>query len=99
MISKLMPISRKEVARVAGLARLKLTPEELDEFSQDLSRIVDYVACLERVDTRGIDVGIRTDSPKRAWREDVARPSLAVEEALRNAPEKVDTYFVVPRVI
>ncbi len=94
-----MPISKKEVARIAGLARLKLTPDELDNFSRDLSRIVDYVDCLDRVDTRGIDSGVRTDSPGRTCRDDVARPSLAVDDALRNAPETQDTYFIVPRVI
>ncbi len=95
----LMPISREQVARVAALAGLKLTPDQLDEFSQDLSRIVDYVACLERVDTGGIDIDMGTDSPGRAGRDDIVRPSLAVEDALRNAPETRDTYFVVPRVI
>jgi aspartyl-tRNA(Asn)/glutamyl-tRNA(Gln) amidotransferase subunit C len=94
-----MPISKEQVARVAGLARLRLTPDELDKFSRDLSRIVDYVACLDRVDTRGIDVGMQSDLPRRALRDDIARPSLAVDEALRNAPEIKDTYFIVPRVI
>lgn len=94
-----MPISKEQVARVAALARLKLTPDELDKFSHDLSRIVDYVACLDRVDTSEIDIGIRTDSRGRACRDDIARPSLPVDDALRNAPVSRDTFFIVPRVI
>ncbi len=94
-----MPISKTEVVRIAGLARLKLTPDEPEHFSHDLSRIVDYVDCLNRVDTRDIEVGVRIDSPGRTLRDDITRPSLTVEEALRNAPETEDTYFVVPRVI
>jgi len=94
-----MPISKKEVARVAGLARLRFTPDKLDRISKDLSRIMDYVDCLKRIDTRDIDIGDHKDRPEQGLREDIARPSLPVGEALRNAPETKDTYFVVPRVI
>lgn len=99
MISKRMPISKEQVARVAELARLKLTADELDRFSRELSRIIDYVDCLNRVDIDDIVLDARPTEPGRADRDDVVRPSLPVGDVLRIAPETKDTYFVVPRVI
>jgi aspartyl-tRNA(Asn)/glutamyl-tRNA(Gln) amidotransferase subunit C len=94
-----MPISKEQVAHVAGLARLKLNPDELDRFSRELSRIIDYADCLNRIDTDGVDTDVRPAGPKRAVRDDVVQPSLPVEDVLRIAPETKDTYFIVPRVI
>jgi aspartyl-tRNA(Asn)/glutamyl-tRNA(Gln) amidotransferase subunit C len=94
-----MPISKEQIARVAELARLKLTSHELDQFSRELSRIIDYIDCLNRVDVDDIDLDARPITPGRAGRDDVVGPSLPVADVLRIAPETKDTYFVVPRVI
>lgn len=93
-----MPISKEHVARIAELAGLDLPPEKLQKLTRDLTQIVAYVDRLEAIDTDGIEPVL----PKQAvgmLREDAVRPSLTVDEALKNAPEKKDGYFIVPRVI
>ncbi len=83
---------------VAALAKLKLSPDELGKFSRELSQIIDYVDRLAAVDTRGVVVGAEPLATG-TYRADTVCDSLPVEEALRNAPEKKDTFFVVPRVM
>jgi aspartyl-tRNA(Asn)/glutamyl-tRNA(Gln) amidotransferase subunit C len=94
-----MPVPREAVAHIAELARLKLTPDELDRYSTELVRIVEFFDRLAAVDTEGIEVSARFTRARHVFREDEVSPSLPVEEALRNAPETKDNYFIVPRVI
>jgi len=93
-----MPISEEQVAHIARLARLTLTPEDLDRYTQELAQIVAYFDRLAAVDTDGVE--IRSGAGAGAvLREDKVCPSLSVEDVLRNAPEKKDTFLIVPRVI
>jgi len=94
-----MPISKEQVAHIARLARLTLTPEDLDRYTQELTQIVAYFDRLAAVDTGGVEIrsGGRAAGP--VFREDKIYPSLSVDDVLRNAPEKKDTFLIVPRVI
>jgi len=94
-----MPVPREAVAHIAELARLQLTPDELDRYSTELVRIVEFFDRLATVDTEGIEVSTRFTRARHVFREDEVRPSLPVEEALKNAHETKDNYFIVPRVI
>ena len=91
-----MPISEEQVAHIARLARLTLTPEELNRYTQELTQIVAYFDRLAAVDTTGIEI---RSGAGAVLREDKIRPSLSVEDVLRNAPETKDTFLIVPRVI
>jgi aspartyl-tRNA(Asn)/glutamyl-tRNA(Gln) amidotransferase subunit C len=93
-----MPISKEEVARIAELAGLKLSPEELDTHTVDLARIIDYFERLSTIDTSEISPR-QASADTAALRDDVVCPSLSAEEALKNAPETEDNYIIVPRVI
>ncbi len=94
-----MPVPREAIAHIAELARLKLTPAELDRYSTELVRVVEFFDCLAAVDTEGIEVSTPFIKGRHVFRDDEIRPSLPVEEVLRNAPETKDNYFIVPRVI
>ncbi len=94
-----MPISKEEIAHVAELAGLKLTPDEQERFSRELSQIIDYMDRLGKIDTESVEVRSGTAWQGLAYRDDIAGASLPVDNILRNAPEKRDTCFVVPRVI
>jgi aspartyl-tRNA(Asn)/glutamyl-tRNA(Gln) amidotransferase subunit C len=94
-----MPVPREAVSHIAELARLKLTPAELDKYSTELVRIVEFFDRLAAIDTEGIEVSTRSTRGYHVFRDDEIRPSLPAEEALRNAPETKDNYFIVPRVI
>jgi len=94
-----MPISTQQVAHVARLARLALTPEEVDDYSRELTRIVAYFDRLAAIDIGGIETCSGGLSTGTVLRDDMIRPSLPVDAVLKNAPERKDLFFVVPRVI
>ncbi len=94
-----MAIDRETVERVARLARLELDPDELDRYGRQLGAILDYVAALQELDLAGVEPLARAAEESSVFREDVPRPPLARPEALKNAPERTDDFFVVPRVV
>jgi aspartyl-tRNA(Asn)/glutamyl-tRNA(Gln) amidotransferase subunit C len=94
-----MKIERAQVEQVARLARLALAPAELDALTGQMDAILGYVAKLDELETAGIEPTAHAVPMENAFREDVVRPSLGVEEALANAPAAADGCFRVPKVI
>ncbi len=94
-----MAITREDVVHVAGLARLALTEEEVELYTAQLQRILEYVEKLSGVDTRGVEPTTYTVPMVEVMRDDVVEGSLKPEEALRNAPEKDRGCFKVPKII
>ena len=94
-----MKITQEEVQRVAALARLELSADEVVRMTGQLDRILSYVAKLDELDTTGVAPTTHTQAVVNAFREDEVRPSLSLEQALANAAEHSADAFVVPRVI
>lgn len=94
-----MSITRKDVEHIAGLARLALTEEEIELYTDQLQKILQYVEKLSKVDTEGVEPTTYTVPPRSVKRKDVVTPSLTVEEALKNAPSIEKGCFKVPRII
>ncbi len=94
-----MSLSRDEVAKVALLARLRLTPDELDVFTGQLSSIVDFVAQLQEVDTSDVEPLAHGVEMRNVFRDDVRGPALDREAALSNAPKRTADSFLVPAVL
>jgi aspartyl-tRNA(Asn)/glutamyl-tRNA(Gln) amidotransferase subunit C len=94
-----MSMSREEVAKVAFLARLRLSPEELDTFTGQLSSIVDFVAQLQALDTADVEPLAHGVEVRNVFREDAERPPLGREAALQNAPKRNAEFFLVPAVL
>lgn len=92
-------LSRADVEHVAHLARLGLTEEELTRLEGELNHIVDQYAILARLDTESIPPTAQTIELENILRDDVALPSLAVGEALANAPARDGDLVVVPAII
>jgi aspartyl-tRNA(Asn)/glutamyl-tRNA(Gln) amidotransferase subunit C len=92
-------ITKAEVAYVARLARLEFTEEQMELFTVQLNAILDYVGKLAELDTTGVEPTSHAMEVTNAFRDDTVGESLPVEEALSNAPEREDGFFVVPRVI
>ncbi|RMF78432.1 MAG: Asp-tRNA(Asn)/Glu-tRNA(Gln) amidotransferase subunit GatC [Nitrospirae bacterium] len=88
-----------EVKRIAALARLELGGAEAEAMSAQLTRILDYVAQLERLDTSEVAPTTHPIPLGEAFREDEVRPSLERDAALANAPATDGASFVVPRII
>ena len=94
-----MAIDRKTVEHVAKLARLELTPEELEKYGGQLGAILDYIRLLEEVDVEGAEPLAHAADSHNVFRADEPRPSLDREDALRNAPQRSDDSFIVPKVV
>lgn len=89
-------IERDEVLRIAALARVELSPEEVERLTVDLSKILDHVNRLTRVqEEAGEDVPAE-GTPRR---EDRVVPCRSVEELLNAAPQREGPLVRVPRVV
>jgi len=93
------PISRDDVAHVARLARLDLTDEELDRFTEQLAAVLDYAAEMAALDTAGVPPTAHPLQLANVWRDDVVRPSLDRDEVLAMAPAAEDGRFRVPKIL
>ena len=94
-----MAIDRKTVENVAKLARLQLTPEELDRYGKQLGAILDYIAKLEKLDVKDLEPLAQAVDMSNIFREDAPRPGLSRDAALQNAPEKNGDFFIVPKIV
>ena len=92
-------ITKQEVEKVAKLARLELTESEQTAFATQLSQILTHVETLKRYDTTGVQPTATVLGQVNVFRPDVVRPSLPVDRAVDNAPESIDGFFVVPKII
>ncbi len=88
-----------QLDHVANLARIDLTPEEKARFATQLASVLAYIAQLNEVDVSGVEPTAHAFPVVNVWAEDVPEAGLSVEDALRNAPEKRDNMFVVPKVV
>ncbi|HVE87326.1 MAG TPA: Asp-tRNA(Asn)/Glu-tRNA(Gln) amidotransferase subunit GatC [Myxococcales bacterium] len=94
-----MALTVEQVRHVAALARLKLTPEEEQRFTAQLSAILDHMAELQALDTSGVEPTSHAALEEPRLRPDEVQPSLDPEQGLENAPRRSGTSFAVPRVI
>lgn len=89
-------ISGDDVAYVARLARLRLTDDERERMTRELSGVLDYVAHMEELDLTDVEPTARVGDLVNQFRPDVVKPGLTVDEALANAPDVADGGFGVP---
>ena len=96
-----MSLTHEDVKKVARLARLKVTDEEVARFQGQLGHILGHMADLEGLDTSRVEPTAHALGLVNVLREDVPAPaSPAVREAiLKNAPEREGPYVKVPKVI
>ena len=94
-----MKITKEQVEYVANLAKLNLSEEEKEIFTKTLDDILSYMDKLNQLDTTDIKPTSHVLPIKNVFREDEVKPSLSLEEALANAPDRKNGFFRVPRVI
>lgn len=92
-------LSTADVAKVAAQARLRLTEEELEKLSGQLSDILRMAAELKAIDTEGVEPTAHGIPVYNVMRDDVVVPSMSQADVLSGAPEKQDGYFKVPRIL
>ncbi len=94
-----MSITRDEVLHVARLARLELSPAEVDRLQEQLGNILAYMKQLDRLDTKDVVPMSHAVEMGTPMREDVVEPFGDKEALLRNAPDREGDFFRVPRII
>jgi aspartyl-tRNA(Asn)/glutamyl-tRNA(Gln) amidotransferase subunit C len=94
-----MSLTIDDVAKVALLARLRLSPDELAMFTGQLNSIVEFVAQLQEPDTTGVEPLAHGIEVRNVFRDDVLGPALPREKALTNAPKRNQEGFLVPAVL
>ena len=92
-------ISREDVEHVARLARLALTPDELERMRAQLNAILGHIDALKAVNTDGVEPTSHAVPVVNVLRDDAPQPSYPAEEMLRNAPDRAGSLFRVPRII
>lgn len=94
-----MKLSREEVLHIARLARLGLTEAEVDQFSEQLSNILENFAILQKVDTTGVPPTAQAIALQNVTRDDEVAPSLPPNEILANAPRREGDCFRVRAIL
>ena len=94
-----MALTREDVEKVAHLARLTLTPDELAAYQEQLSAVLDYVAQLDELDLDDVPPTAHAVAQHNVLREDLARPSLPLADVLANAPAVAADQFLIQTVL
>lgn len=98
-----MPINESDIEKIAQLAHLEISREELLVFAPQMAEIVTYVEQLNQVDTRNIEPALGGLTPEgqgtESTRDDVVAPSLGQKLALEEAPDAAAGHFRVPKIL
>lgn len=94
-----MKIDKQLILKLEHLARLELSEAERTQLTGDLNNILDMVEQLKEVNTDGVDPLIYITEHSNVLREDIVKNQVNRIDALKNAPDKNDAYFKVPKVI
>jgi aspartyl-tRNA(Asn)/glutamyl-tRNA(Gln) amidotransferase subunit C len=92
-------IDSTQVKRVAELARLRITDEEVQTYTTQLDAILDYMEHLDAVSTQDVEPTAFVVPRHKPFNDDTPRASFAADTSLANAPKRTDDYFAVPKVI
>ena len=94
-----MSLDKATVAKIASLARIRMTEQELDSYSSELSSILNFVEQLSELDTTGVEPMTGAVSMTLKKRQDVVSDGGVRDDVLANAPEAASGFFVVPKVM
>lgn len=98
-----MPINESDIEKIAQLAHLEISREEVLVFAPQIAEIVAYVEQLNEVDTSNVEPAIggltREGERTESTRDDVVTPSLGQKLALEEAPDPAAGHFRVPKVL
>jgi len=92
-------IDQAQVRKVARLSRLELTEAEVEEFTGQLSAILDYVEKMNELDTANVEPLAHCLPVSNVFRADSVKESLGTEKTLANAPQRDGEFFKVPKIL
>lgn len=92
-------LTKADVLKIAKLARLHLSDDEVAALAKELDGILEYVKQLEKIDVTSVEPTSHVHGVTNVFRNDVVSPHLPVSEALRNAPDSSGRFIRVPIII
>ena len=98
-VKKKQTVDRDEVLKIAVLAKLHLSEEQVSLYTDQINEILEYMKQLNELDTEDMEPLSHVLDQINMTRPDEEKASLSRDEALRNAPETDGEYFIVPNVI
>ena len=94
-----MAVDKETVQKLAHLSRLEFSEAEQDKMSVELGNILDWIEKLEEVDTTDVEPLGNVNEQAMPLREDKVNNYFSGDDALKNAPEKDNNHFIVPKVL
>lgn len=94
-----MSLDKESVKKVASLARIRMSDEELERMVPQLSKIIGFVEQLAEVNTDNVEPLANVVDITPELRKDVVNDGECADKVLKNAPEETQGYFVVPKVV
>lgn len=94
-----MKITVDDIQNLAHLSRLELSTSESISMKHDLSKILDFIATIDKLDLKNIEPLIYMTNSENVLREDHANSSIDHDQAMKNAPGADSDYFKVPKVV
>ena len=94
-----MKIDKNTINKIARLSRIKLEDKESEDYIKDLNHILDWVEQLNEVDTEKVEPLSNISSSILPKREDISNDTNSSDEILENAPDKLEGFFAVPKVV
>jgi len=95
----MMKVSLEEVERVAALSKIALSAKEKEQYSHELTKILDYVEKINELNTDNVEPMAHTLSIHNVLRKDEVREGFTVDDVVKLAPKHQDSYIVVPKVL
>ncbi len=94
-----MSVDKKEIIKIAKLAKLNFSEEEIEKFTSQFNDILEYMNKLNEINTDDVQPLSHPLEVTNVMRDDKLKTSIETKDALLNAPEKDEQYFRVPKVI
>lgn len=98
-MTKKNKVSKKEVEKIASLARLSLSEEELESRTNDMNNILNYMDSLNEINTDGVEELLNVHDMNNSLREDEYSNSISKKDVLKNSPSKNENYIEVPLTV
>ena len=94
-----MKIDKNTINKIARLSRIKLDGKESEDYIKDLNSILEWVEQLNEINTDNVEPLTNISSSVLPKRDDISEDINSSEEILENAPEKIEGFFSVPKVV
>ncbi len=94
-----MSVTKNDVKKIAELARLEFNETEIENYTVEMNKILDYMEKLNELNTDNVEPLSHPIENSNVFREDIEKGSVSRESALKNAPDKTTEHFKVPKVI